>query len=92
MFTLPPDEIELGLGVHGEAGYKRIKQKSAKEIVQQVLGEIIKSLNLVDGCSVAVLVNNFGALSQLEQGIVTRETIVQLSKSYFFQNSNSSKL
>lgn len=80
MFELASDEIEAGMGIHGEAGYERMKIKSASEIIALMLQRICEELKLISGDSVAVVVNNFGALSQLEQGIVTHETIKQLSK------------
>lgn len=81
MFEIPKDEIEIGLGVHGEAGYKRTKWTTASEIVKILLEQIIKTLLLENGSSVAVIVNNFGASSQLEQGIVVNEVTKQLSES-----------
>lgn len=87
MFELAPDEIEAGMGIHGEAGYERIKIKNASEIVAFMLQRICEELKLISGDNVAVIVNNFGALSQLEQGIVAHETIKQLSKLYrIFEN------
>ncbi|XP_034939542.1 PTS-dependent dihydroxyacetone kinase 1, dihydroxyacetone-binding subunit DhaK-like [Chelonus insularis] len=80
MFQLPEDEVEIGLGVHGEAGYSRIKTRSASEIVSIMLDSITRSLLLTSGNFVAVLINNFGATSQLEQGIVIYEVVTQLRK------------
>ena len=77
---MPQNEIEFGLGVHGEAGYERTKWMKASEIVAVVLDQIIKTLKLTAGSSVALIVNNFGASSQLEQGIVVNEVVKQLSK------------
>ncbi|XP_015185774.1 PREDICTED: triokinase/FMN cyclase-like [Polistes dominula] len=79
MFELASDEIEIGMGIHGEAGYERMKIKSASEIVAFMLQHISEELNLISGNNVVVVINNFGALSQLEQGIVTHETIKQLN-------------
>ncbi|KAK2576056.1 hypothetical protein KPH14_007397 [Odynerus spinipes] len=78
MFELGPEEIEAGMGIHGEAGYERTKIKSASEIVAFMLQRICEELKLVSGDNVAVIVNNFGALSQLEQGIVAYEAVNQL--------------
>lgn len=78
MFELADDEIECGMGVHGEAGYEKIKLGTVKEVVALMLKQIYDSLSLVHGESVAVMVNNFGALSQLEEGIVVHEVITQL--------------
>ncbi|XP_012275857.1 triokinase/FMN cyclase isoform X2 [Orussus abietinus] len=80
MFDLPQDEIEVGLGVHGEAGYKRLKLQNAAQVVSLMLNQIIQTLSIVSGDFVAVIVNNFGGSSQLEQGIVTNEVIKQLEE------------
>ncbi|XP_071562550.1 triokinase/FMN cyclase isoform X2 [Temnothorax nylanderi] len=78
MFELAQDEIECGMGVHGEAGYERIKLRTASELVTLMLKRICETLSLSANDSVAVIVNNFGALSQLEQGIVVYEVVNQL--------------
>ncbi|XP_012525510.1 triokinase/FMN cyclase isoform X2 [Monomorium pharaonis] len=78
MFELAQDEIECGMGVHGEAGYERIKLGTASELVTLMLKRICDALSLSINDSVAVIVNNFGALSQLEQGIVVHEVVKQL--------------
>ena len=74
-FTLGQDEMELGLGVHGEAGVKRIKMASAKESVKIMLAHMTNSkssthLALKHGDYVAVLLNNLGAISSIEMGIL----------------------
>lgn len=78
MFELAQDEVECGMGVHGEAGYERIKLRTASELVTLMLKRICEALSLSANDSVAVIVNNFGALSQLEQGIVVYEVVNQL--------------
>lgn len=80
MFKLPDDEIEIGLGVHGEAGYDRIKIKNAHQVVEIMLESINKALVLTPHDDVAIIINNFGASSQLEQGIVVNEVVTQLSE------------
>ncbi|XP_058808778.1 triokinase/FMN cyclase-like isoform X2 [Phymastichus coffea] len=78
MFELADDEINFGQGLHGEAGYKRIKLQSASKIVAIMIDTIRKALKLQKEDSVVVLVNNFGGLSQLEQGVVVKEVVTQL--------------
>lgn len=80
MFELAQDEIECGMGVHGEAGYERIKLRTASELVTLMLKRICEALSLSTNDSVAVIINNFGALSQLEQGIVACEVVKQFRK------------
>lgn len=82
MFQVPEDCMEMGLGVHGESGYKRRKLTTAFQTVSLMLDQILKALSLTIGESVAVIVNNFGATSQLEQGIIVHEVVTQLGESW----------
>lgn len=78
-FTLGDDEIELGLGIHGEPGVRRSDIAPSAEIVRQLLDTIIADRNLVDGDRVALLVNNLGATPVMELGIVANDALAQLS-------------
>lgn len=80
MFELADDEIEVGMGIHGEAGYEKTKLKPSYEIASLMLDRITTVLSLKSGDSVAVMINNFGALSQLEQGIVAHDVVKVLRK------------
>ncbi|KAL1462967.1 hypothetical protein WDU94_014764 [Cyamophila willieti] len=73
MFTLETDQMDLGLGIHGEAGICRTKLESASAVVQTLLDKISRSLDLKENRSVVVLVNNLGTLTQLEMGVVQKE-------------------
>lgn len=84
-FNLGDDEMELGLGVHGEAGVKRIKMSPAKESVKAMLSHMTNAkssthLALKTGDFVAVLLNNLGALSSLEMGVLSNEVVSQLEE------------
>ncbi|XP_017883393.1 triokinase/FMN cyclase-like isoform X1 [Ceratina calcarata] len=78
MFQLAEDEIELGMGVHGEAGHEKRKIAPSSQVVALMLERICGALSLKSGDAVAIIVNNFGALSQLEQGIVVHDAIKHL--------------
>ena len=85
MFRLGDDEVELGLGIHGEAGIKRIDMASAREIVEKMLDRLTDqdsscSLRLPAGCEVVLIVNNLGGLSVMEMYIAAREAIKQLGR------------
>uniref|UniRef100_A0A480EJB5 Triokinase/FMN cyclase n=1 Tax=Sus scrofa TaxID=9823 RepID=A0A480EJB5_PIG len=74
-FELSADEVELGLGIHGEAGVLRIKMATADEIVAHMLNHMTDSSNVShvpvqSGSSVVLMVNNLGGLSYLELGII----------------------
>uniref|UniRef100_A0A481D2Y6 Triokinase/FMN cyclase n=1 Tax=Sus scrofa TaxID=9823 RepID=A0A481D2Y6_PIG len=74
-FELSAGEVELGLGIHGEAGVLRIKMATADEIVAHMLNHMTDSSNVShvpvqSGSSVVLMVNNLGGLSYLELGII----------------------
>uniref|UniRef100_A0A8C8RVX1 Triokinase/FMN cyclase n=1 Tax=Pelusios castaneus TaxID=367368 RepID=A0A8C8RVX1_9SAUR len=74
-FQLAQDELELGLGIHGEAGVRRMKMAPADEIVKMMLDHMSSPSNvsrvaLEPGASVVLVVNNLGGLSFLELGVV----------------------
>ncbi|XP_042762042.1 triokinase/FMN cyclase isoform X3 [Panthera leo] len=82
-FELSPDEVELGLGIHGEAGVRRIKMASADEIVTLMLDHMTNSSNVShvpvqSGSSVVLMVNNLGGLSFLELGIMADAAVRSL--------------
>ncbi|XP_061107742.1 triokinase/FMN cyclase isoform X2 [Conger conger] len=79
-FQLPPGEMELGLGIHGEPGIKRSKVATADEVVKTMLDHMTdpssqSHFSLKSGDSVVLCVNNLGALSCLEMAVVTRSAI-----------------
>lgn len=71
-FELGEDEIEVGMGAHGEAGVKRQKMVSADEITDQMMEPILRDLPFARGDEVALLINNLGASTMLELLIVNR--------------------
>ena len=71
-FTIGDDEMEIGMGIHGETGIRRAKLAPADEIVDEMLEKIVSDIPYVSGDEVAVLVNGLGATSLDEQYIVTR--------------------
>ncbi|XP_068611693.1 triokinase/FMN cyclase [Brachionichthys hirsutus] len=82
-FDLPPGDMELGLGIHGEPGIKRSKVTSADEAVESMIDHMTNAdsqshLPLESGDAVVVCVNNLGALSGLEMAVVTRAAIALL--------------
>jgi triose/dihydroxyacetone kinase / FAD-AMP lyase (cyclizing) len=82
-FELGEDEMEFGLGIHGEPGVKRTQLRSADELTETLLGEILKYGNFGEGRRVAVMVNNLGATTEMELAIVARHAVPFLeSKGY----------
>lgn len=71
-FELPDDEIELGLGIHGEKGVERQKQMSADALTQVLVDHVLEDLAIGSQDRVALLVNGLGATPEMELGIVLR--------------------
>jgi dihydroxyacetone kinase len=71
-FELGEDEMELGLGIHGEPGVKRTQLQSADQITETLLSEILKHGKFRDEKRVAVMVNSLGATTEMELAIVAR--------------------
>jgi dihydroxyacetone kinase-like protein len=67
LFELGEDEIEMGVGIHGEPGRERQKLRSADEIADTMLDAIVGDLPYASGDEVAVMVNGLGGtpLSEL---------------------------
>jgi dihydroxyacetone kinase len=77
-FELGPDEIEYGLGIHGEKGVRRGTMASADEIVGTVLDTVLRELDLTAGREVAVLINGLGGTPPMELAIVARKALQSL--------------
>ena len=60
-FTLADDEMEIGMGIHGEPGVKRTKLMPAKDVADALLDPILADMSLARGSKVAVLLNSLGA-------------------------------
>lgn len=61
MIDLGPDEIEYGIGNHGEAGVERSSMGSAKEITERLAGKVVTELGLESDDRVVTMVNGMGA-------------------------------
>lgn len=68
-FTLADDEVEIGIGIHGEPGTSREKMLSANEAAKRLLDTILADLDY-SGREVAVLVNGMGATPLMELYII----------------------
>lgn len=78
IFDIGDDEIEFGVGIHGEPGRKTEKLQSADDLAVRIVKDLIEDLGLKKGEDVALLVNGFGA--------------TPLSELYLFNNSVSNAL
>jgi dihydroxyacetone kinase len=79
-FDLGADEMEWGLGIHGEAGVERSPMRSADEIVQRLLTRILDDRGIAAGRRVALLVNGLGATPPMELSIVAGAAVRDLRR------------
>jgi dihydroxyacetone kinase len=77
-FELGADEIELGLGIHGEAGVERAAMMPAGALVERLLTAILSDRGLGAGSRVALLVNGLGGTPPMELALVARSAIALL--------------
>jgi dihydroxyacetone kinase-like protein len=72
-FDLPEDEIELGIGIHGEPGVERTDVMSADEITAELTESVLEDLDLDEGQEVMTIVNGMGGTPQMELFVVNRK-------------------
>lgn len=72
-FDLPEDEMEIGIGIHGEPGRTRMKIKPADEIVEMLMEPIISDLPYKAGDEVLLFVNSMGGTPLIELYVVYRK-------------------
>eukprot|EP00123_Amoebidium_parasiticum_P008382 comp18761_c0_seq1/m.20627 comp18761_c0_seq1/g.20627 ORF comp18761_c0_seq1/g.20627 comp18761_c0_seq1/m.20627 type:complete len:575 (-) comp18761_c0_seq1:3-1727(-) len=85
-FSMPDTDMEMGLGIHGEAGYQRTPLVPANQIVARMLDLMLSTesdrsyLPLERGESVVLMVNNLGATTNIELSIMAAEALQNLDK------------
>lgn len=71
-FTLEENELEIGMGIHGEPGTHREEIRNADAIVDHLLDKILSDMNLNSGDEIAVLVNGLGGTPMMELYVANR--------------------
>ncbi|WP_455661422.1 dihydroxyacetone kinase subunit DhaK [Pradoshia sp.] len=80
-FTLGEDEMEYGVGIHGEPGIKREKMISADELAERMTNDLLRDLGIDgDTAELAILVNGFGATPLQELYLLNHSVIRELHK------------
>jgi ATP-dependent dihydroxyacetone kinase len=77
-FDLVENEIEFGLGIHGEKGVERTTIRGADQIVTSLLDQIVTDLDLKSGARVALMVNGLGGTPPMELAVVSRAALADL--------------
>jgi dihydroxyacetone kinase-like protein len=72
-FELGDDEMEIGIGIHGEPGRKRVPLASAREIAEMLVEPIVADLPFADGDAVIAFVNGMGGTPLLELYLMYNE-------------------
>ena len=78
-FELAEDEMEIGMGIHGEPGIHRTKLMKIDDVVSNIMEKILEDLPFEDGCEVAVLVNGLGGTPKEELYLAYRKLYQILS-------------
>ena len=78
-FSLGEDEMELGLGIHGEQGVARARLQPVDGIVDTIIDRIVDDKELKPGSRVALLVNGLGGTPPMELAIAARRALRTLA-------------
>lgn len=88
-FSLDENQVEIGIGIHGEPGTHREELKTADEITSQLMDKILNDLKVSKDDEVAVLINGLGATPLMELYIINRKVSqilaskeIQVAKTY----------
>ena len=79
MFTLPDDEVFIGMGVHGEPGVARRKLSTVKNLVTFMMDKILEDRNIGSKSKVITLINGMGGTTLMELYMVYNEVCHYLS-------------
>lgn len=80
IFTLDEDEVEIGMGLHGEPGTHREKIRTADETAEQLAQKIFDDISFADGDEVAVMINSLGGTPLMELYIIHRKVATMLAE------------
>lgn len=72
-FSLAEDEIELGIGIHGEPGTERTELMEADQIVEELLNSVLEDLPYAEGDDVALMINGMGGTPLMELFLANRK-------------------
>jgi dihydroxyacetone kinase-like protein len=79
-FDLPDDEMEIGIGIHGEPGRRRVPLAPAREVAEMLLEPVLSDLDMTGGDGVIAFVNGMGGTPLLELYLVYAEVVAVLEK------------
>ncbi|GAA1202261.1 dihydroxyacetone kinase subunit DhaK [Pseudonocardia alaniniphila] len=80
-FDLPDDQIEIGIGIHGEPGRRRVPAAPAREVAEMLVEPILADLDFTGGDGVLAFVNGMGGTPLLELYLMYNEVAAILARS-----------
>ncbi|MFA9381896.1 MAG: dihydroxyacetone kinase subunit DhaK, partial [Acetanaerobacterium sp.] len=78
-FTLDENEIEIGMGIHGEPGIEKTEMKTAREIAEILVGKILDDYDYSNS-EVALMVNGLGATPLIELYVLANDVAAVLAE------------
>lgn len=72
-FVLAEDEIEYGIGIHGEPGYRKESMQPSRLLAEELTGKLIEAFGVKTGERYALLINGMGATPLMEQYIFAND-------------------
>ena len=79
-FDLPAGQMEVGIGIHGEPGRRRVPTATAAEIAEMLVGPVLADLDFTGGDGVIAFVNGMGATPLIELYVMYHEIATILGK------------
>ncbi len=79
-FDLPDGEMEIGIGIHGEPGRRRVPLAPAREVAEMLLEPVLADLDMTSGDGVIAFVNGMGGTPLLELYLMYAEVVAVLEK------------
>lgn len=77
-FALADDEIEYGVGIHGEPGYRREKLQTSKDLVDELLTKLLEEFEAKANDRFAIIVNGLGGTPLMEQYVFANDVHKQM--------------
>ena len=72
-FVLAEDEIEYGIGIHGEPGYRKESMQPSRQLAEELTGKLLESFDAKSGDRYALLINGMGTTPLMEQYVFAND-------------------
>ena len=72
-FVLAEEEIEYGIGIHGEPGYRKESMQPSRQLAEELTGKLLEAFDAKSGERYALLINGMGATPLMEQYVFAND-------------------